>query len=184
MPTIPYVIPLAVGFLGTGVYCFSFQQKKRKNIIFLNVVSRLLFILQYVLLGAFSGAVLDVLGALASYVAGKKDVPWIQKHLKAIILLLNVAIVAAGVALAIINQSWLDLLPVIAVLLHTGSFWLNRESTIRIVYLIGSPFWIVYNFMTAAYGSMVGDLLSMVSLVVAMIRYRRRPTENEEASNV
>lgn len=180
----PYFIPLTVGFIGTAVYCFSFQQKKRKNIIFLNVISRLLFILQYLLLGAFAGAILDVLGALASYIAGKKDVAFIQKHLKFIIVLLDVAIVAAGVILAVVNHSWLDLIPVVAVLLHTGSFWLSRESTIRVVYLIGCPFWLVYNFMTAAYGSMAGDLLSMGSIIIAMIRYRKKPIAEKEDAHV
>ena len=60
----PIWIPQAVGILAVATFLWSYQQKKRKNIILLNAISRGLYILQYLLLGAFSGAVLDILGAI------------------------------------------------------------------------------------------------------------------------
>ena len=54
--------------------------------------------------------------------------------------------------------------------MHTSAFWISDERIIRRVSLLGSPFWLAYNLLSRAYGSAVGDLLSMVS--IAMIKYR------------
>ena len=67
-----------VGIAAVILYLLGYLQKKRGHIIFLNLSSRILYIVQYVLLSAFEGAALDVAGALSSLLAGKKDVPIIR----------------------------------------------------------------------------------------------------------
>ena len=162
-----------IGLLAVATFLLSYQQKKRKNIIFLNVTSRCLYILQYILLGAFSGAVLDVLGAVSSVIAGKKHTSFIKKHLKAVIISVTAVMVAAGITIALLNKSWLDLFSLAGVLLHTSAFWLNDEKIIRRVSLLGSPFWFIYNFANRAYGSALGDILTICSIIIAMIRYKK-----------
>ena len=81
-----------------------------------------------------------------------------------------------------INKNPLDLLPIAGVLLHTGAFWISDEKIIRRISLAGSPFWMVYNVASRAYGSALGDLLTMVSIIIAMIKYhgkaKKENTEN------
>ena len=166
------LLPQIIGLLAVAMFLLSYQQKKRTNIILFNVISRCLYILQYLLLGAFAGAVLDILGALSSVVAGKKHTPFIQKHTRAILLAVNACIVLAGVGIAIANRSWLDLFSLAGVLLHTSAFWISDEKIIRRVSLLGSPFWFVYNFLSRAYGSAIGDILTICSILIAMFRHR------------
>lgn len=173
------LIPQAVGVLAVTLFLLSYQLKKRKHIIIVNTVSRCLYILQYILLGAFAGAAVDVLGALACVVASKKDAPFIKKHLTLVIIITDALIVTAGLLLC---KEPLDLLPIIGVLLHTGAFWLTDERIIRRVSLLGSPFWFVYNFYSRAYGSALGDVLTMVSIIIAMIKFRKH--KKEETKNV
>ena len=164
MNTLAFVIGLAA----VALYLLGYLQKKRKHIIALNVLSRALYILQYILLSAFEGAVLDVSGILSSVLAQKKNHPFIQKHTKAVFLGVNAVIIAGGL---LVYQNIYSLLPIVGVLLHTSAFWLDDEKLIRRVSFLGSPFWFVYNFVSGAYGSCIGDALSMVSILVAMIRY-------------
>lgn len=171
------LIPQIIGLLAVATFLFSYQQKKRKNIILLNVISRCLYILQYLLLGAFAGAVLDILGAVASVVAGKKHTGFIKKHLLLTVLLMDGLIIGAGITIALINKSWLDLFSLVGVLLHTGAFWMNSEKIIRRISLAGSPFWFVYNLLSRAYGSALGDLLTMASILLAMYRHREKKTK-------
>ncbi len=167
------LIPQIIGILAVATFLLSYQQKKRTNIILTNVISRCLYILQYLLLGAFAGAVLDVLGAISSVVAGKKHTSFVHKHKAAIIMSLNICILFAGSILAFLNKSWLDLFSVAGVLLHTNAFWLNDEGRIRIVSLLGSPCWFVYNFTSRAYGSAVGDILTIISILIALVKYKK-----------
>ena len=126
------------------------------------------------MLGAFSGAVLDVLGAISSLVASKKSVGFVKRYAKAIVILLDASMVVAGILL---YENIFSILPVLGVLFHTTAFWIDDERIIRIVSLIGSPFWLVYNFVSRAYGSAVGDALTIGSIIIAMIRYRSKPNE-------
>ena len=174
------LIPQIIGLLAVALFLLSYQMKKRKNIIIVNATSRALYILQYLLLGAFSGAILDILGIISCIVAERKHLPFIKKHLKTVFLLINFCIILSGTIIAVINKSFLDILPIIGVLLHTSAFWISNEKTIRQVSLLGSPFWFIYNFLSKAYGSSIGDLLSMVSIITAMIKYR----DNKENSDV
>lgn len=172
------IIPQIIGFAAVTLFLLSYQQKKRSNIILMNVISRILYILQYLLLGAYAGAVLDVLGAVASVAASEKDEGFVKKHLKLFIIGINALIIAAGVTIAFMNKSWLDLFSLTGVLLHTGAFWLSSEKIIRRISLAGSPFWFVYNLLSQAYGSAVGDLLTMWSILFAMYRHREKKQEN------
>jgi len=167
------VIAQIIGLAAVATFLLSYQQKKRKNIIMFNVVSRCLYILQYILLGAFSGAVLDVLGAFSSVVAGKKHVGFVKKHTKAVLIFVNACIVVAGGLIAYLNKSWIDLFSLAGVLLHTSAFWISDEKIIRRVSLMGSPFWFIYNLLSRAYGSAIGDVLTMCSIIIAMIRYKK-----------
>ena len=160
----------AIGIAAVALFVLSYQMKKRRTIVWCNVISRALYVIQYVLLTAFEGAVLDVIGILASVLAQRKDMPFIQKHLKAVIAVVNVLIVTAGILL---YENVFSLLPVLGVLLHTGAFWLSDEQKIRRVSFLGSPFWLMYNLISHAYGSALGDAMTMVSLAVAMVRYGR-----------
>lgn len=156
------------GVIAVILYLLGYQQKKRKNIILFNATSRALYIVQYILLSAFEGAVLDVAGIISSVLAQKKDTPFIKKHIKAFIIVINLLIVCSGL---LIYKNIFSLLPVLGVLFHTIAFWINDEKIIRRVSLLGCPFWLAYNIISGAYGSCIGDILSIVSLLTAMMRY-------------
>ena len=159
---------LIIGIVAVILLFLSYQQKKRANIIAFNIACRVLFILQYVFLGAFEGAALDIAAIVASWLAQKKNKPIIQKFLKPVIVLVDLGIIAVGLFL---YQDLYSLLPIAAVLFQTTAFWLDTEKAIRIVSLAGAPFWLVYNLASGAVGSVIGDTLTVVSLVIAMLRY-------------
>lgn len=157
-----------VGLLAVATFLLSYQQKKRKNIIVLNSTSRVLYIIQYIMLGAFEGAVLDVLGTISSVAAQNKDKGIIKKYLKIVFIAINAVIFIVGLLL---YKNIFSLFPVIGVFLHTSAFWISAEKTIRKVSFLGSPFWLVYNLVSCAYGSAIGDVLTMLSIGVAIYRY-------------
>ncbi len=109
-----------------------------------------------------------------------------------LIFALTVAVIVAGGVLSIVLAfkametvtPWaiiLSILPTVGVLLHSSAFFLSEERKIRILSLVGSPFWFVYNTASKAYGSSVGDVLSMASIISAMIRYKKKDNKTEES---
>lgn len=169
-------IAFFVGIAAVILYLVGYQQKTRKKIILFNATSRALYILQYLMLSAFEGAVLDIAGIISSLLAQKKNTPLIKKHLRLFIIAVNLFIVLLGLTT---YKDIYSLLPIFGVLLHTSAFWITDEKRIRQVSLLGCPFWLIYNLISGAYGSVIGDALSIVSILIAMSRYDFKPTKNE-----
>lgn len=157
-----------IGIIAVIIFFMSYQQKKRNNIILWNATSRILYIVQYILLGAFEGAALDILGTVSSVAAQNKDKKIIKKHLAIWITAINLLIIAVGLML---YENVFSLFPIVGVVLHTSAFWISDERIIRIVSFVGSPFWLVYNLVSLAYGSAIGDTLTMFSIAAAIYRY-------------
>lgn len=168
------IIAQIIGLLAVITFLLSYQQKKRQNIILCNVISRVLYIIQYILLGAFEGAVLDILGAVSSIFAQSKNKGFISRHTKAVFIVTNLVIFGSGLLL---YENIFSLFPIIGVFLHTSAFWITDEKNIRCVSFLGSPFWFVYNFANRAYGSSIGDLLTMASIGIAIYRYDIKKTK-------
>ena len=170
----------AVGVLAVVIFVLSYQQKTRRGIVVCNVISRALYVLQYILLFAFEGAVLDIIGIIASVLAQNKDKPFIKKHLKVFIIGVNLLIVSAT---AVLYKNAFSLLPMFGVLLHTGAFWLSDEKYIRRVSFLGSPFWLAYNIYSSAFGSAIGDVMTMVSIGIAIFRYDIKKKDKQQRND-
>jgi len=169
-----HIPALITGIAAVVFFLLSYQQKKRGRIIAFNVLSRTLYVLQYLLLDAFEGAALDIMGMLSSMLAQKKSSRWISRHIKPVFIGVNLLVIAVGLLL---YENVFSLFPIAGVLLHTSAFWMDDEKKIRLVSLLGSPFWLVYNLVSGAYGSAAGDLLTIGSILIAIWRYDLRPAK-------
>ena len=157
-----------IGISGVVLFILSYQLKTRRNIILVKTVSGFLYVVQYIMLGAFEGAMLDTATFFVSILALYRGSAFISKHLPLTIVVSELFIVFAGLA---VYENPLSLLPIAGALLETIAIWLKRERNIRIVSIFSTPFWFSYNFISMAYGSAVGSAIAFVSLAVAIIRY-------------
>ena len=166
------LIANAIGLVAITLYILGYLQKTRKNIILVSVISKVLYVLQYIMLGAIAGAILDVVGALSSILAERKNkISFIKKHTVLFVIVMDSLIVAGGSVLFFVFGDKYAFFSTLGVLLHTSAFWIDDEKRIRRLSLCGSPFWFIYNLMSKAYSCCIGDFLSMVSIVTSMIRY-------------
>lgn len=163
-----------IGFAAVGLYLLSYQLKKRKHIVWFTCISNALYVLQYILLGAFSGAVMDVMSTVSSFFAAKKtDKPF--NRFPRILAWSNMIIIAVvGLVSAYLQREWIELLPIAGALFQTGGLWCDNEQTIRKLGLCSAPFWLVYNYISHAYGPALGSLIAIISIIVSLIRYRKK----------
>ena len=162
------IIANILGIAAVVFFVLSYQFKKNSNIILCNALSRVLYVSQYFLLGAYEGAWLDITAFLISvfcYLQSRKNA---RKNLVVLIVLSNLMIVAVGL---ISYRNIFSILPILGVVFETQALYLKSVNKILLMSLFGAPFWLIYNFASEAYGSCIGDVLSMVSIGIAMIRY-------------
>ena len=168
-----------VGLCAVGLYLLSYQLKKRTHIVWVTCVSNALYVTQYLMLGAFSGAVMDFMSTVSSFFAGKKNSPRLKPFAKQIATVNILMIIAVGLAIACIRRNPLELLPIAGAVFQTVGLWCEDEQKIRRFGLLCSPFWFVYNFMSRAYGASLGSVLAIVSALTALLRYRRGKKEHK-----
>ena len=161
-------IALIVGLGAVFFFLLSYQFPKRKAIITCNVISRILYILQYLLLFAFEGAAMDISAIPSSVLAARKHTPFVEEHKQAILVGVNAFVIGIGI---LVWQDWLSLVPVVGVLLETNALWLTKEKDIRLYTLLSLPFWLFYNVRCGAYGAALGNVLVIGSIISAMVRY-------------
>ena len=155
-----------LGSCACVLFLLSFQLKTRKNIILANLLSRVLFIMQYILLGAFAGAAFDFIGFISSIIARRKEkIP--TALLVVIIAIINVALVITGILL---YKNIFSIFGLVGIILEVVALWMTKERDIRIVSFLSAPFWLTYNLGSYAYASAPGNVLAMVSIGIAMVR--------------
>lgn len=163
-----FILAQIVGVFGVATFLLSYQLKRRKHIVLLNGISSVLYVLQYILLGAFEGAAIDVVSTISTFSAHSKHKGFVAKHLKTVIIAVNLLFVIVGICL---YKNIFSLFPIVGAMFQNIALWIDDERRIRLVSLVGAPLWLIYNFISRAYGSTVGSVLVIVSLVIAIIRY-------------
>lgn len=161
-------VALIIGLGAVACFLLSYLQRRRSRIVVLNLTSRMLYVGQYLLLRAWEGAALDIVGAISAALAQKRESAWLRKYGWIFFLAMNGAVIAVGLLL---YRNVFSLLPLLGVLLQTDALWLKKEKHIRLLSAVGCPFWFAYNFHSAAYGSCVGDCLAFLSLAISFVRY-------------
>lgn len=169
---------------GIGAVCLCllcYQFRSRKAIIACNVLSRVLYVSQYLLLFAFEGAAMDLSAIPASMLAARKHTPFVEKNRKLLWLGSNAVVLLMGLA---VWKDFFSVLPILGVLLEINALWMTREKHIRLVSLASVPFWMCYNLLCGAYGSVIGNILMVVSILSAMYRHDRSGSQPQKADRV
>ena len=169
-----WIIAQIIGFVAVALYLLSYQLKKRKHIVLVTFISNSFYVLQYFLLGAFSGAVMDILSTIASFLAAKKNSLSFKKYAKTVGVLTVLVIIIIGLIIVKVQNNWIEFLPIGGAVFQVISLWCDDEQTLRKFGLCSAPFWLVYNFVSKAYGASLGSAFAIVSIIVSLIRYRKK----------
>ena len=155
----------------------SYQFRKRKAIIACGLVSRVLYVAQYVLLGALEGAAMDLSAIPASMLAARKHTPFVAKHRVLWWLAGNAAVLLIGWAFW---KNTYSLFAIVGVLFEINALWMTKEKHIRLISLASLPFWLSYNVLCGAWGSVIGNILMVVSILTALYRHDRTGVQNKK----
>jgi len=156
-----------IGFAGLLFFVLSFQQRDRNKILLLMLIGQAIFLLHFILLGAWTAVGMNSVGMARTIVFSYRDTRKWAAHifwLPVFVLLF----VAAGL---LAGESWLGVLPVLAMSLETTGLWMRNLRVLRIVNLFPHPFWFAYNLIKGSWAGVVCEIFVFTSIVVAIIRY-------------
>lgn len=159
------IIVQSIGIVATAISLAVFQVNKRKAMLILSFSAALLWASHYYMLGAITGAVLNLLGAVRWYVFSRitpnRNNVWV--------LYVFMSLSVAAVMLS--HHSLIGFLPMIATIISGVAFWQKKPKLIRRLNLASNPLWLVYNAFVGSYVGVVVEILLIVSNIVGQYRF-------------
>ena len=165
-----------VGLFGIGCSLLSFQNKKRKMVMLLQMAASALFCCQLFMVGAITGGCIDSISFVRTCVFSQNEKKWASSPIWLVVFI--VAMIATGIL------TWRDgwsILPIIGSVLSTIALWMKKSSHIRIISLFVGPCWLVYNLIHGAYTGALNEVLAMTSIVIGIIRHDLKRNSETEA---
>jgi hypothetical protein len=166
----------AIGFVGLLFLVLSFQQKIRSRILFLMVFGQVIFLVHFVLLGAWTAAGMNFVGMVRTLVfrmrETRKWANWPYWPVAFILLFVSAGLVA--------NESWLGVLPVVAMGIETVGLWMKNTKRLRIINLFPHPFWFSYNWIKGSWAGVVCEVIVLSSILLAIVRYDVKSSKSKE----
>ncbi len=156
-----------IGFVGLLFFVLSFQQKNRSRILVLMVFGQAIFLFHFILLGAWTAAGMNMVGIARTlvfrYRESKKWADW--RYWPVVFILLF--IVAGFIA----RESWLGVLPVVAMSIETAGLWMKNLRVLRFINLFPHPFWFTYNLLKGSWAGVVCEVFVLSSIIIAILRF-------------
>lgn len=155
-----------IGMIGTALVMVSFQFRGRR-LFLLQGFAAVAFAVNFALLGAYAGMLLNVLSAVRGGLLSMESKGWASHPFW--FWFLQIAYVVCGVATW---QAWFSLLPVIAMMVSTVTMWRKNGRQIRTMQLlVVSPCWMIYSALVFSVSGMVTELFNIVSIVISIVRF-------------
>lgn len=175
-----YYISQGVGLVAIVCSLLSFQSKKRKGIMMLQMTASFLFMIKLFLLGAWTGACLDLISFFRTLVFANNQKKWASSPLW--LAFFAIVMVITGI---FTWESALSLLAICGALLSTLALWAKKENHIRLLSLLVGLCWIVYYIPFKDFTGIASELLAITSILIALLRFKQKkpaPSADEDSA--
>ena len=160
-----------LGLIGSLLAFTAVQTGSRRKIIGLQLVCCVLWVVQYVLLGAWTGVLINLLGLARGVVCAYNDRPWARSR-----LWLALFLACYGAAPLLTWDGPYCLLLGAAMMLTTAALWTRNMRLTRLLFLLNSPPVFAYNLIAGSYTGAAIEVAAFCSFALAVWRFDlRRP---------
>lgn len=162
-----FILAQVLSFIAMLINIVAVQLKTKKNILLTIVVSNIFFIISYILLEAYMGAIMCGIVAIEIIINTILE----SKNKSTPKILIIIYIIISIILGSITYTSILDLLPIIASIFFVFTLIQKKESNVRLLILGNLISWVIYDILVSAYISGISDFLTIISTVTAIVRY-------------
>jgi len=162
-----YTIGQMLGIVAIILGFISYQMSSQKKLLFLQVVTTVVFFLHYWMIGATSGMAMNIVNLFRNITyyyrsrTGKQG--WLVPLLYAVILS----------AIGILTwEAWYSVFVFSGVIVHTIGMSLPNPQMVRKSILISSPLVLIYDIFVRSYGGIVYESVAVVSCLIGLFRHK------------
>lgn len=172
------IIAQIFGLIGMAMNSLSFQAKRQRTVILMQMIGTSFFTANMLLLGAYSGTILNFLCAVRALVYANKEK---IRNVKAWTIGFMVCYVLSYAAVFLILKKpatplnlLIELLPTSGMIVSTIALTRKDAAAIRKAAWFVSPVWLIYNCCVFSLGGIICEIISIVSVLIATLRLDRK----------
>ncbi len=162
-----FIIAQILSFIAMVINMIAVQLKTKKQILLTIVASNLLFIISYILLKAYVGAITCGIVAIEIIINTVLE----DKGKKTPNLLIIIYLIISILIGITTFRGSIDLLPIIASISFVLTLIQSKEKYVRLLILVNLISWIIYDCFVGAYLAGISDFFVISSTVTAIYRY-------------
>ena len=155
-----------LGFIGVGLNAVVYQQKKRNRLLVFKLISDVVWMLHYGLMGNYSGAAVATIGIARESTFLVTDKKGIDRR-----PFLLVFLGCACFSVWLTWGGWFSVLPATASFLSVISFWQQKPRVSRLLALPISACMVIYSTMVGSYAGIANEIFTVTSTVIGIIRH-------------
>jgi len=165
-----YLASQIINLVGMGFGFTAFQCKKHWQIMLFKVIHEFLASIHYILLGAYTGAVMNLISCFRNSLFAV----WVKKGKKTtgLILVFGVIFVVLGVY---VWEGPKSIFVIAAKVLTCIAYGCKNTATVRKLSLISNSGWLVYNLIVFSVAGFVCDSVMLTSVITGIIRHDLLP---------
>lgn len=154
------------GILGAISMLLSSWQKTKRKVLSLLILDNICYFMQYILLGAFTGAFTNIVGLIRTTTFKYK---YKYKILSSNIILFIIILIYILTGI-LTYKDQISVLPVMAAIIYTYTLWQNNIRIIRIGTFIMICACFIYNIAVSAYTSALVEAILLISSLLSIIK--------------
>jgi len=165
-----------IGIVAMIFNILSYQRKSAKGVIAFQLFGGAFFAVSFMMLGAYSGGILNIVAAIRAILFLKKD-KFKTDRLFWLPIFFGVYLLSYAATFLLFHKEptpfnfFIECLPVIGMVATTLAFRYQDAKIIRRFSLISSCSWLVYNIVALSIGAICCEALSIVSIFIGMLRF-------------
>jgi len=173
------IIAQIIGIIAMAFNILSYQGKKQQTVIACQLAGGAFFAVNFLLLDATVGAILNVIAVIRAVVFLFKDKlrathpAWFAGFCLSYIAVYVLTFTVLQKEPTPFNLI-IELLPVIGMIALNIGFIKKTAGAVRKSGLVSSPAWLIYNIVAGSWGAIICETISLFSIVIGMLRHDKR----------
>ena len=161
-----YVAAQILGFIAFLVSLYAYQKVNKKDILLCMVISNIINLVHYLILGAYSGCITKVIAIFRDIFIVLKEK---NKRLSSVLFLIIFILIYIGVSIYTFTNI-LSLFPLVAAIIYIIPTWLGNSKTVKKTALFCYILCLIYNIYVSSIAGVIANIVSIVSIIIGLKR--------------
>ena len=159
-----YIFAQILGFIAFLVSLYAYQRVNKKDILLCMVISNIINLVHYLMLGAYSGCITKVIAIFRDIFIVLKEK---NKRLSSVLFLIIFILIYVGVSIYTFTNI-LSLFPLLAAIIYIIPTWLGDSKTVKKTALFCYVLWLIYNTYVLSIAGVIANIVSIVSIILGL----------------